>query len=243
MKKKIKSLISLILSISTMLALSACRHPSNQTVVTNNESPSATKTEQKSVVLRLAGGDTGLPNPFKHSMRGPGLSKMQLLYDSLLEKDEKGDIPWLAKSWEANADQSIYTFHLQENALWHDGKPLTAEDVAFSFEYYKQHPPVSNDLIVNGDNIVKSSKVIDKHTVEITFNTYDTTYLSKIGFTRIIPKHIWENVSDPTTYEGDGATIGSGPYVMDTYNAQQGLYKYVAFDNYWGLKPSVGSRK
>ena len=49
--------------------------------------------------LRLAGGtDWGAPNPFLHQSRGPGQAKMRLVYASLLEKDETGDVGWLAES-------------------------------------------------------------------------------------------------------------------------------------------------
>ncbi len=197
--------------------------------------------EPAAVTLRLAGGDTGWPNPFKHAPRGPGMSKMQILYDSLLEKDEKGNIPWLAKSWDINDDGTVYTFYLQENALWHDGKPLTAEDVAFTLSYYKEHPPVSNELLIGGDYIVKETQVLDTNTLEVAFNRFDHTYLAKIGGVRILPKHIWENVADPAAYTGDDAAIGSGPYKLDFYDPQQGAYRYVAFEEYWGLKPAAAA--
>lgn len=191
------------------------------------------------LTLRLAGGDTGMPNPFRHAPRGPGMSKMQILYDSLLEKDEVGNIPWLAKSWSVNGDGTVYTFHLQENSLWHDGQPLTAEDVAFTLSYYRDHPPVVNDLLVGDEYIVRDMKVVDAHTIEVTFNRFDHTYLARIGGVRIIPKHIWENVDDPMAYGGEPATVGSGPYKLDIYDAQQGAYRYVAFENYWGPKPAA----
>ena len=49
---------------------------------------------------RLEGGtDWGVPNPYLHQSRGPGTAKMRLVYGSLLEKDETGDVPWLAERW------------------------------------------------------------------------------------------------------------------------------------------------
>lgn len=195
--------------------------------------------EEEATILRLAGSDTGLPNPFKHLTRGPGLSKMQILYDSLMEKDENGNIPWLAKSWEISGDGTMITFKLQDDILWHDLTPMTSEDIAFTFSYYKDHPPVYNDLLVDGDYIVESTNIIDEKTIEVKLNDYDNNYLSKIGFTRIIPKHIWENVDDPITYEGEGATVGSGPYMLETYDPAQGMYRYTAFENYWGLTPGA----
>lgn len=220
------------LTLVLMLGLAGCNR--------KTKSPSSsTPDTSKPVTLRLAGGDTGLPNPFKHAPRGPGMSKMQILYDTLLEKDEKGNIPWLAKSWDVSEDGKTYTFHMEENALWHDGEPLTAEDVAFTIAYYKAHPPIVNDLLVGGKYIVTEAKALDTYTLEVSFDNFDHSNLVKIGGVRILPKHIWEHIDNPTAFNGEGVTVGSGPYKLDTYNAQLGAYRYVAFDQYWGLTPAA----
>jgi peptide/nickel transport system substrate-binding protein len=193
------------------------------------------------LIIRMAGSNIGVPNPFRHTTRGPGMARMRLLYDSLLDKDETGNIPWLARSWEVNDEKTVYTFHLRENALWHDGHPLTAEDIAFTFSYYKKYPPVFNSLITNGEYIVSGTKVLDENTIEITLTEYDTTSLMRIGYTRIVPKHIWENVDDPISYDGEGVTVGSGPYVLDSLDTAQGAYKYTAFEKYWGPIPAAAA--
>lgn len=237
--KKFSAVAALwVLSLVMLLGLAGC---SGEKAAAEKSGEGENVKQENSLVLRLAGGDTGLPNPFKHVPRGPGMSKMQLLYDSLLEKDEEGSIPWLAASWDINDDGTVYTFHLQENALWHDGTPLTAEDVAFTLSYYKEHPPVSNDLLAGGNYIVKETRVVDTHTIEVFFDRFDNNYLTKIGNVRILPKHIWENVADPAAYTGEDAAIGSGPYKLEEYDPQQGAYRYVAFEQYWGLKPAAAA--
>lgn len=50
------------------------------------------------VVLRLEGGDWGFPQPYTCYTRGPGIAKVNYIFDKLIEKDEKGFIPWLAQS-------------------------------------------------------------------------------------------------------------------------------------------------
>lgn len=233
MKTKITAFI---LSVCMVFGLAACATGTGSTGETET---SALGKTPESITLRMAGSDVGTPNPFRHSTRGPGIARMQLLYDSLLEKDETGDIPWLAENWEVSEDGKVYTFHLIENAFWHDGKPLTAEDVAFTFAYYKEHFPVSNDLIADGEYIIAGAKVIDDDTAEITLTYFDNTFLTKLGTARILPKHIWENIDDPVAYDGEGVTVGSGPYRLDSYSSEQGAYRYVAFENYWGLTPSA----
>lgn len=235
--RKMKNKITIIaLCFVLLVGIVGCSTASEKTTSEN-----ITENTSEKVTLRLSGGDTGLPTPFKHTSGGPGASKVWLLYDSLLEKDENSDIPWLAKSWEVSEDGTVYTFHMQENALWHDEEPLTAEDVAFTIDYYKKYPPVSNDLVDNGQSIVADCKVIDTYTVQITTNGFKNTYLSKLGSFSIIPKHIWENVEEPATFESEEATVGSGPYKMESYNPEQGTYRYVAFDKYWGLEPAVAA--
>ncbi|WP_449241089.1 ABC transporter substrate-binding protein [Desulfoscipio gibsoniae] len=236
MKRFWKSAAAAVLCFGLLLGPAGCG--GNKGDDTEKKAP-GDETSGQSVVIRLQGGDTGLPNPFKHYVRGPGLSKMQLLYDSLLEKDENGDISWLADSWKISDDGTEYTFKLRDNLTWHDGRSLTAEDVKFTFEYYREHPPVSNDLIIDGKYIIQSIEIVDPQTVRLTVDAPSASYLSKIGYMRILPRHIWGNVEDPMTFTGAAATVGSGPYVMEEYDAQQGIYRFKAFEKYWGPRPRV----
>ncbi len=229
--KRLKLFSAVLLAAAIMLALTACTRSS--------ELNTAADSANKQVVLRLEGGDWGFPNPFKHYMRGPGGFKMELLYDSLLEKDENGEIPWLAKEWHVSEDGTVYTFVLQDNVKWHDGEDFSAEDVKFSFDYYKEHSPVWNELIVNDRYIIENVEVIDANKVRIKVNAANATYLSRIGKMRIIPKHIWEDVSDPLKFTGDAAAIGCGPFVFCEYSSELGSYRFKAFDQYWGPKPKV----
>ena len=96
--------------------------------------------------LRLEGGtDWGVPNPYLHQSRGPGTAKMRLVYGSLLEKDETGDVPWLAERW--SMDVNDYTFIRFADAQFQDGAPLTTADVAFTLDYYQEHPFIEFDTV------------------------------------------------------------------------------------------------
>ncbi len=239
----IKKYFSIIAFVLLAFACTGCTTSDTSKEVVGSKAEDGQVEEAKEVkeelVIRLAGGDTGIPNPYKHHARGPGMSKMQLIYDSLIEKDEKGNIPWIAKSWEVSEDGLVYTFEIRDNILWNDGKKLTAEDVKFTFDYYKDHPPVSNSLISSDEYIIKESEVVDGNKVEITVNNPEENNIVKIGFMRIIPKHIWENVEDPTSFEGEGNLVGCGPYTMTEYNSEQGIYRFEEFEDYWGLKQKV----
>lgn len=187
-------------------------------------------------VLRFGEGDSGYPTPWKRGRKGGGSRKVMLIYDSLLEKDSKGLVPWLAEKYEIQDNGKKYVFTLRENAKWHDGTALTAEDVKFTLEYIKKHPPVESPL--DSADIVSINTVGDR-VIEITVVQVATTLLEDIGSVLIVPKHVWENVDKPEEYVSDTATIGSGPYTLADYNSSQGTYKYEAFADFWGPTPAA----
>ncbi len=193
------------------------------------------------LVINLSGGDWGYPSPYTHYSRGPGMFKMRLIFDSLLERGEEGLIPWLAKDYDISNDGKVYTFVLNQGVKWHDGKDLTAEDVKFSFEYFIEHTPVVDDLTIGDETFIESIDVVDDYTIKITVKCPNATILSRLGATRIIPKHIWEGIDDPKKFTEKEATVGCGPYILKEYNKEQGAYRFEAFEEYWGPKPKVDS--
>lgn len=245
-------MLSWVLIIALLFTITACGKTSVEDQTTENivekkitEKVEAETTDgggeqppaDEAIVLRLASPkDAGPLTPFKHMNRGPGIFKMQLIYDSLLERGPKEDIPWLAKSYESNDDQTVFTFHLEEHVKWHDGEDFSADDVVFTLDYFKEHPPIRNYLIDNGKYIIEAVEAVDKNTVKVEFIGFSPTYLHRLGITRIIPKHIWENVEEPMKYEGEGATVGCGPYVLTNYEPEKKAYRFEAFENYWGKK-------
>jgi peptide/nickel transport system substrate-binding protein len=189
------------------------------------------------LVINLEGGDWGYPTPYAHYSRGPGIFKMRLIFDSLLERGEKGYIPWLAQRWTVTPDGKVYTFILQKKVRWHDGKPLTAQDVKFSFEYFAKYSPVSDDLNINGKSPIAKIEVVNSRTIRFTVVKPNATILGKLGSVRIIPKHIWEKVTDPKKFNTPKAVIGCGPFRLKAYIREQGAYQFEAFKGYWGPKP------
>ncbi|SHJ77780.1 ABC transporter substrate-binding protein [Tepidibacter formicigenes] len=227
-------------SIITFLVLIICLLTvgcDTKSIDTNSSNEDA----NKNLVIRLAGGDWGYPNPYKHYPRGPGGFKMELIFDSLLEKDEKGIIPWLAKDWKIENNGKEYIFTLRDNVKWHDGKKFNAEDVKFTFDYYKNHSPVWNSLLIDGKYIIENVEILNENEVKIYVNSSNATYLDRIGKMRIIPKHIWEKVDDPQKFNSNKSIIGCGPYKFISYNSEQGTYKLEAFKDYWGPKQKVSA--
>lgn len=116
MFKKLMIMIIYIIVVMGLLTSCGSRNYPHQSVPTSDDTntPPGNDVKDEKIVLRLEGDDIGIPNPFRHKRRGPGVSRMQLLYDSLLERDEHGDIPWLASDWSVIEDGMAYTSPLEK---------------------------------------------------------------------------------------------------------------------------------
>jgi len=121
-----KMLLLLLVSALFLAFASGCSLQAavDQEAVPGGEGSESGKVGTEPVVVRLEGGDWGYPTPFAHYSRGPGSAKMRYIFDSLLERDEKENIPWLAERWEILDGGERYIFHLRPGVRWQDGKPL-----------------------------------------------------------------------------------------------------------------------
>jgi peptide/nickel transport system substrate-binding protein len=187
--------------------------------------------QRQADIIRLAGGDWGYLSPYAHYPRGPGSFKMRLIFDGLLERDEKGLIPWLAEKYQIKENGKQYLFTIRDGVKWQDGKPLTAEDVKFTFEYASKHPMVSSSI---GSQDFEKVEVVGDRQVLITVSKPGASLLYNLGRTSIIPKHIWENVDNPKEFTAPEALIGSGPYRLTDYSKEHGTYRFEAFEGFWG---------
>jgi peptide/nickel transport system substrate-binding protein len=166
--------------------------------------------QDEKLVLRI--GDTndidGF-NPFK-LVEVPSFEVMDLTYDLLVDFSPKDSspVPGLADSWEHSKDGLTWTFHLNKDATWQDGKPVTSEDVAYTFNrILKEKQGLFIDYVKQIDKI----ETPDKHTV--VFTTKDPSVQMLSMYVYILPKHIWEKVPpDETKTFPNQPAIGSGPF-------------------------------
>ena len=159
---------------------------------------------------------------------------MYALHDALVKPmPDQGLAPSLAESWSTSEDGLTYEFVLRKDAKFHNGEPVSAEDVKFSFERYRG---TSHDMMKER---VASIEVPDPQHVRFKLKApwpdFLTFYGSATGAGWVVPKKYVEKVGD------DGfkrAPIGAGPYKFVSFSAGVELV-LEAFDPYWRKAPRV----
>jgi microcin C transport system substrate-binding protein len=165
-------------------------------------------------------------------LKGVPAVGLGFLHDTILisSSDEAfSEYGLLAESIEMPEDRSWVAFNLRKEALWHDGRPVTVDDVIFSLQILKTkgHPFYRAYFA----NVAKAEKVGDRK-VKFTFSGSENRELPLItGQLPILPKHYWESRQfDKTTLE---PPLGSGPYRIETFQAGRSI-TYVRVQDYWG---------
>lgn len=150
-------------------------------------------------------------------------------------------IPDLAESYKVSDDGLTYSFKLRPDVSFHDGKPLTTEDVAFTIQKI-QDPALKSPRRIDWADV--TVKVISASEIEFTLKQPYTPFLSNttIG---ILPKHIWGSVSDDQFIFSQYNTtpIGSGIYKISSVSHDSGgiptSYDLVSWRTYYGNRPHI----
>ena len=142
--------------------------------------------------------------------------------------------PWLAHSWKIHPNRLTYTFYLRKNIFWHDGKPLTADDVHFSLKAIQDISYGGARHISYYENISKS-EVINSHTIRFYAKErkYGTFEKLATGLP-VIPRHIYENKKTGL----NKILVGSGPYQLKEYKRNKKIV-LEKNKNWWGLKTAL----
>jgi peptide/nickel transport system substrate-binding protein len=127
--------------------------------------------------------------------------------------------------WVNNLTLEVQT---RSGVEWSDGQPFSAADVAFTFNYIKKYPALDLTGIWNG--ALKSVTATGPNTVVFRFSKPDTPLLYYIEGQVIVPQHIWDKITNPTTY-ANLHPVGSGPFVLKSYTPYS--VTYVRNPHFW----------
>ncbi|HAF70729.1 MAG: D,D-dipeptide ABC transport system substrate binding protein DdpA [Acetothermia bacterium 64_32] len=162
------------------------------------------------------------------------------LYDTLVYPDVDGSpLPHVARSWETSEDGLVWTFHLRDDVLFHDGTPLTAEDVKFSMDRITTIGEGYGFLFVGR---VQKTEVVDDYTVRFHLSQPFGPFLTTLYRLYILNKDLVEaNIKRPGPYGDMGDygkefllthDAGSGPYMVKEFRVEEELVM-VKNPNYW----------
>lgn len=222
-------------SLVTVLALAMVAVACAPTVAPPTSASTQAAQAQTPKVLVVASGQD-IVNLDPHSGDGYSNRAMQRnLYDPLVryEGNPPKIVPALAQSWKASSDGLEYTVNLVKDAKFHDGSPVTAEAIRYSFNRSLKLKKGGNWMFASAMDD-KSVQVVDPNTVKITLTKPFAPFLS------VLP---WMFIVNPNVVEGnkgsdDGQTwlkdheAGSGPFTIKRWEPAN-LYELARFNDYW----------
>ena len=185
---------------------------------------------------------------------------LSYVFEGLTETSWLNDAiePALAESWERSDDGLEWTFHLRQDATWHDGEPFTAHDVDFTFNriIYNDDIPTSDREAFIFNYIDEATgewtdgrmtvTALDTHTVRFVLPVSYAPFLRSMGYA-IYPRHVLEPYVDAGTFEqvwdidaDPSEVIGTGPFTIASYTPEEQL-TLRRNPNYW-MRDRAGYR-
>ncbi|MDQ1701703.1 MAG: peptide/nickel transport system substrate-binding protein [Frankiaceae bacterium] len=239
-------------SVASVLALgglAACSSstsasPAASSSTSGSTSPSGTTSASSTTAVASGVLKVGMPNgqqtenfnPFLGSSAGASLGFRAMIYEPLIMMNpidpSKPGKPWLATdaTWSNNFQQVVFT--IRDNAKWTDGQPVTAADVAFTFNLIKANPSI------NGNNLPFDTITATGNKVTVTFKASQFVNQTKVVTTIVVPEHIWKTAGDPGKFENKNP-VGSGPYTLTSFTPQTTTLDLRKDGGYWQALPQV----
>jgi microcin C transport system substrate-binding protein len=171
-------------------------------------------------------------------IKGTPASGIDLIYDTLLVRslDEvSSEYGLLVEALSYPDDFSSATYRLRAEAKWHNGKPITPDDVIFSFNAFKKLSPQAGAAY---RHVVKAEKTGDRE-ITFTFDAPGNRALPQIvGHLTVLPKEWWEGTDKDGKKRSVGETtldppLGSGPYRIKEFSPGRSIV-YERVKDYWG---------
>jgi peptide/nickel transport system substrate-binding protein len=198
------------IALSCLLLIS-CGNPTEKTTIDYSQTypPQAGGT--------LISAMIGEPSSLIYMVAGESASAAiaSNIFNSLLKYDQNLDLAGeLAQSWEISNDQRTITFTLKPNIKWADGKPLTSDDVLYTWQLVineNTHSPYASDY-----QLVKKAEAPDPQTFRVTYDQAYAPALDSWSGLQILPKHLLQG-QDLLTTSFARKPVGSSYYKLDNW--------------------------
>ncbi len=264
MSKRILVVLSALLILSMLAACAApVAAPAGEQAAAPTEAAAAEapagEAPEQVIIGGFDVGPGGDPQVIPY-FQGAGNTWLSKLYTPLVmmapdfsQTTAEGSV---SESWESTEDLTTWTFHLRPEAKWHDGEPLTAADVAFTFKLVNNPESVTINTGILGDiGIVEGLKeyregtaedvsgitVVDDNTVQFKLTAPDPRFPDKLRWTYILPEHALADLPVAEMREWDWwftNPVGTGPFKFGAYERDQ-FMELVPNEDYWDGKPKL----
>lgn len=168
-------------------------------------------------------------NPFNSSVNFTSVGNIYepLVFVNALQNDQTS--PWLATKWAWSNGNKTLTFTVRDGVKWSDGQPMTAADVAFTFNLLKKNAALDLNSVWSVLSSVTQQGTSNQ--VVMTFKSPAVPYFYYIADqTPIVPQHIWSTIADPVHY-ADAKPIGTGAFTVNPCTPQN--ITFTANKTYW----------
>ncbi|HYG72524.1 MAG TPA: ABC transporter substrate-binding protein [Actinomycetota bacterium] len=233
--------VAVTLVIALALLVTAC------TAVQQSPSPEPSEPSDGSPAATDGGGATG--GTVRIGIGGsadslnPGVGVLaeaftlyELVYDTPVAVTADGAfVPELASDWEVSDDGLVWTLTIRDDVTFHDGEPLTAEDVAFSIELYRDNDAFP--FLPSYAAPFVDVEVPDDTTVVLTTEEPINTFEPYMAFIYVVPEHVWSELDDPVGFENE-EMVGSGPFRLTEFTRNESA-QLEANAEYWGTPANV----
>ena len=188
-------------------------------------------------------GSLGRLNPVLDHLNPVDRDVDRLIYSRLINFDDRGLKQYdLVESMGISQDGTIYNFSLRDNLVWHDGEPLTTEDIIFTIELLRDENIPTPDDIRELWNSVEAIP-LNEQTLQLRIPEPYSPFLDYLTF-GILPKHLLEGIPPESIVDSEFHLnpIGSGPYQFDQYIVDEGQIigvVLVKFDDYYLEPPYI----
>ena len=199
--------------------------------------------EQGGVYTEGLVGSLGRLNPLLDWNNSADRDVDRLLFSGLVKFDERG-LPQkdLAEAWGVAQDGTVYNFSIRPNAVWHDGKPVTSDDVIFTIDRMKGAGSLYPQDVKDLWGKIEVTKLNDK-TLKFQLPEPFVPFMDYLTF-GVLPKHLLESVppDQMATADFDISPVGSGPYKFDHLLIDNGQITGVVLTvspTYYGTAPFI----
>lgn len=213
-----KKFVFLSVLLTLTIALSAC---------SGDKADDSSRSDESSITIGIPQDIEDSLDP--HAAVAAGTEEILFnIFEGLVKPDSDGNlVPAVASDYKIEDEGKTYTFYLREGVKFHDGTPVTVEDIKYSIERCADTSG-EGTLLVSAFSNIESVEIVDEKTVSIRLMNADTDFLSELT-SAVIPA--WNE--DPA-----GNPIGTGPYRYVSRVVQDSI-QLEKFEDYWGTPANI----